>query len=88
MYARDIFLDLIKGQFRAFLVHDAKGRHHINLLPEAFARRSRGNDLLDLFLLFSSKGIKSQYTGSFVSIVFRHVFNVQGNALSLGIIGL
>ena len=77
----------MKGQFRTFLVHDAKGTPHVNLLPEAFARRSRGDDLLDFFLLLSSKGIKSQYTGSFVSFVFHHIFNVQGKALSPGIIG-
>ena len=75
LYARGIFFDLIKGQFRTFLVHDAKGTPHINLLPEAFARRSRGDDLPDFFLLFSSKGIKSQYTGSFGSFVFHHIFN-------------
>ena len=66
---------LQKGQFRTFLVHDAKGTPHVNLLPVAFARRSRGDDLLDFFLLFFSKGIKSQYTGSFVSFVFQDIFN-------------
>ena len=54
---------------------------------EAFARSSRGDNVLEFFLLLSSKGIKSQYTGSFVSFVFHHIFNVQGNALSPGLIG-
>lgn len=47
LYARGIFLDLIKDQFRTFVVHEAKGIHHINFLPEAFTRDSKGDDLFD-----------------------------------------
>ena len=60
LYAKGIFLDLIKGQFRTFVVHDAKWIHLINLLPEAFARSRKGDDLFDFIsTIFLQKGIKS-----------------------------